>query len=182
MCQQTLTPRTTEQTLELKLASLSLPQNSAKFYAAKDAYQAGWQAAAEVTADRPDTHPADRIPTINPSRLKELLNSLPKTANGWLSNATYDLTDTSRKYAQLGYTAHVKYVLETQWLKFLAENPDQATPEMLRKRKKATYERYAFGSAFTHDTQGLKFLPRTEEGNHWMYSELEYNSPVAGSG
>ena len=177
MSQQTLTPQTTEQALELKLASIALPQNSAKAYAAKDAYQAGWQAAALVAAARPDTHPADRRPVISPNRLTELLKSLPKTANGWLSNATYDLTDTTRTYARRGYTAHVEYVLKTQWLKFLAENPDQATPEMLRKRKKVTYDRYAFGSAFTHDTQGLKFLPRTEDGNHWMYSELGYNIP-----
>ena len=168
--------QTPDEDLELKVASLALPANTARANAARDAYRAGWRAADQVAAERPRTHPADRHLSIHPQRLASILTELPKTGEGWLSGKEYDLRSTQRQYATTGYTHRVAAVTRTEWLKFLAENPDQATPEMLQKRKRATHQQYAYGSATTTDREGLKFLPITENGNYWMYSELEYNS------
>ena len=133
--------------LERKLQSISYPKNSAKVQAARDAYKAGWQAAIDVTKERPGTHPADRHLNIRPERLSQIVDQMPKTGYGFLSGIAYDLRGTCELYARRGYLDHVEYAAQAGWQNFLETNPDQAKPEMLQKRKKALYDIYSYGSS-----------------------------------
>ena len=144
----------------------------AKAEAARQAYRAGWQAAADVAAERPATHPADRVDTISDSRLKSALQTMPASACGWLSGKEYNLRSVQDQYARRGYRDAVEATASIAWEKFLESEPDQATPEMLARRARALEELIWYGTASTEDIKGQGFMPRTERGRYWMLDQI----------
>ena len=124
-----------EEKLKHRLMSISMPENTVRANAARLAYEAGWKAAAEVAAEvaanGPRTHPADRQPRISEERLEMLRNEVPKTGVGCLSSTEYNVEDTCRWYARMGYGERVDFAARAGWHDFLKNNPEQTSPEMM---------------------------------------------------
>ena len=163
-----------EEKLKHRLKSISLPENTVKANAARQAYEAGWKAAAEVAANGPDTHPADRHRRISQERLDMLRKEMPKTGVGWLSIWEYNVEDTCRWYARMGYGERVEFAARAGWQDFLKNNPEQTSPEMMRERRTLLRDMQNHGGEYLPRTGALPYMPRTSEGIRWLLEQVKY--------
>ena len=147
---------------------IRLPEISALAQPAALAYRAGWEQAADVSRNNPNTHTADRSQTMPDTRMKNVLKALPKTGAGRLSGAQYRTEQTVQEYAARGYRDCMEQAALLGWRDFLQSNPQQAAGEMLERRITYLEKSYNYGSASGNTDRNLDYLPRTRSGRQWM--------------
>ena len=158
-----------EEILEERLRTkIRLPAISALAQPAALAYRAGWEQAADVSRNNPNTHTADRSQSISDTRMDSVLRALPKTSAGRLSGAQYRAELTVRQYAARGYRDCMEQAALLGWRDFLESNPQQAAGEMLEQRITCLEKSYNYGSASGNTARNLDYLPRTRSGRQWM--------------
>ena len=149
-----------------------LPEISALTEPARMAYRAGWDEAADVSGNNPDTHPADRRLGISDKRMDAILAQLPKTGTGWLSGTLYRTERTVRRYAARGYHDSAQHAAVLAFQDHLESHPEQAEPQELERRLEYLDQMMYWGSAETLTAQGIGHMPRTMEGRGWMTEQV----------